>query len=368
MKALKLTAMLLVFTGLSLNNNVQAAAGKQAIDVCFVLDTTGSMSGLIDAAKQKIWFIANEIANATPTPDIRFCLIAFRDRNDQYITQHYPLTQDLDTIARHLNTFKANGGGDMPESVNQALYESVTQINWSDDPPTYRVVFLVGDSPPHMDYQNDTPYSQTAGIAAQKDIIINTLQCGNNPLTTPIWKEIAQQANGAYTQIPQSPKIQHVETIFDQDLVALNRKLGMLILPYGNIAQRETTTDKQKAAERLNHSVMSDRMAYNSRTGKIIQGNGDLIDDIDSGIAQLKDIPRAQLPEILQRMSIQQQQDYIDQIRTERQELQRIVADLVNQRANEVTNKQSINANDTFDLEVRRMIRVQGQTKGIVYQ
>ena len=59
---------------------------KPKIDVCFVLDTTGSMSGLIEGAKQKIWSIANEITSARPTPDIRIGLIGYRDRGDEYVT------------------------------------------------------------------------------------------------------------------------------------------------------------------------------------------------------------------------------------------------------------------------------------------
>src|SRR5438552_19192440 len=38
---------------------------KPRIEVCFVLDTTGSMGGLIEGAKQKIWSIANEIGRAS---------------------------------------------------------------------------------------------------------------------------------------------------------------------------------------------------------------------------------------------------------------------------------------------------------------
>ena len=36
------------------------------IEVCFVLDTTGSMGGLIKGAKQKIWSIANDIITENP--------------------------------------------------------------------------------------------------------------------------------------------------------------------------------------------------------------------------------------------------------------------------------------------------------------
>ena len=65
---------------------------KPRIEVCFVLDTTGSMGGLIEGAKQKIWSIANEIVSAKPTPQLKLGLIGYRDRGDAYITQRFDLT------------------------------------------------------------------------------------------------------------------------------------------------------------------------------------------------------------------------------------------------------------------------------------
>ena len=50
------------------------------IDVVFVLDTTGSMGGLIQTAKEKIWSIATTMASAQPAPEIRIGLVAYRDR------------------------------------------------------------------------------------------------------------------------------------------------------------------------------------------------------------------------------------------------------------------------------------------------
>src|SRR5262245_22626688 len=94
---------------------------KPRIEVCFVLDTTGSMSGLIEGAKQKIWSIANEIISAKPTPEIRVGLIGYRDRGDEYVVKSFDLTNDVDAIYGQLQSFSAGGGGDMPESVNEAL-------------------------------------------------------------------------------------------------------------------------------------------------------------------------------------------------------------------------------------------------------
>ncbi len=156
------------------------AAKKPRVEVVFCLDTTGSMGGLIEGAKQKIWAISNQIAGGKPTPDLKVGLVAYRDRGDAYITKVFDLTDDLDAIHGHLKGFQAAGGGDGPESVNQALDDAVNKIKWSTDKETLRIIFLVGDAPPHMDYADDVKYPDTCKKAVSQGIIINTIQCGND--------------------------------------------------------------------------------------------------------------------------------------------------------------------------------------------
>jgi hypothetical protein len=61
---------------------VRLVADAPRIDAVFVLDTTGSMSGLIEGAKQKIWSIADEMVSAQTSPDLRIGLVGYRDRGD----------------------------------------------------------------------------------------------------------------------------------------------------------------------------------------------------------------------------------------------------------------------------------------------
>src|SRR4030095_5669585 len=168
------------------------------IEVAFVLDTTSSMTGLIEGAKRKIWTIARHMVSGRPTPTIKLGLIGYRDRGDEYVTRTFDLTDDVDAIYGHLMEFRAVGGGDKPESVNQALNEAVTKLSWSKDANALRIIFLVGDAPPHMDYPADVKYPETIQQAIRAGIIINAIQCGADLQTTQVWQEIATMAQGAY--------------------------------------------------------------------------------------------------------------------------------------------------------------------------
>ena len=186
----------------------QQHCGKRVVEVMFVLDTTGSMSGLIAGAKQKIWSIAKEIVANDPNALVRMGLIGYRDLGDAYVTRFHDLTTDIDGLYGKLLRFQANGGGDTPESVNQALYEAVSRASWTPrktdhiNDRTIRMVFLAGDAPPHMDYPQDVKYPQSMQIARDRGIRVNSLQAGRLPGTQQVWIEIARLGNGVYAQIP----------------------------------------------------------------------------------------------------------------------------------------------------------------------
>ena len=176
---------------------------KPRIDVVFVLDTTGSMGGLIQTAKEKIWSIATTMASAQQAPEIRIGLVAYRDRGDAYVTRVVDLSSDLDSVYATLMDFQADGGGDGPESVNKALYDAVHNISWSEQDQAYQVIFLVGDAPPHMDY-NEVRYPEIIAAATNKGIVVNTIQCGDMPMTVEPWSQIAALSNGEFFQVEQA--------------------------------------------------------------------------------------------------------------------------------------------------------------------
>ena len=140
------------------------------------------------------------MASAQPTPEIRIGLVAYRDRGDAYVTKVVDMSSDLDSVYATLMDFQAGGGGDSPESVNKALNDAVNKMSWSQGEQAYQVVFLVGDAPPHMDY-NEIRYPQIVASAMEKGIVINTIQCGNMPMTVEPWSQIASLGHGSFFQV-----------------------------------------------------------------------------------------------------------------------------------------------------------------------
>lgn len=347
------------------------AAARPRIEVCFVLDTTGSMSGLIEGAKAKIWSIANQMIAAQPTPQLKIALLPYRDRGDEYVTRVFDLTEDIDTVYANLQKFAASGGGDEPESVNQALYEAVTKIAWSPDRAVLKIIFLVGDSPPHMDYADDTKYPEVCQLAMKKDLIVNSVQCGNNPRTTPIWQDVAKLSEGRFVAIGQAGDMQVVSTPVDKDLAQLNVALGTTLVPYGHLEQQRAVAAKQALSEAAGAPVAADRLIFAGRTGAIVQGGGDLVDDLREGKVKLASLKQEDLPPEMQKLTAAEQEQYVKQQAEKRQQVQVKVNALLKQRQayidTEFQKLLQAGKGNAFDVQVAQMIRDQAQRKGIHY-
>jgi hypothetical protein len=348
-----------------------AKPAKPRMEVCFVLDTTGSMGGLIEGAKQKVWSIANEMISAKPTPELRLGLVAYRDRGDEYVTKAFDLTNDIDAIYGHLQSFKAAGGGDEPESVNEALQDAVRKMTWSADRQVLKIIFLVGDAPPHMDYAGGPKYPQVCQEAMQKDLIINTVQCGSIAVTAPFWKEIAQLSEGSYAAIAQSGNMVAIATPLDGELAALNRKLGSTLVAYGGEGARRLVTRKQLAAEAAPAAVTADRLAFNARSGVAVQGEGELLDGLSSGKVKLESLKKDQLPPELQKLGSDELRAEIGKKQQERAALQQQIQKLSKEREEYITAERKRQAaqgkGDSFDEKVAASIRAQAARKGIEY-
>ena len=241
---------------------------KPIVEVAFVLDTTGSMGPLIEGAKRKIWSIATAIVDANPAAEIRMGLVAYRDLGDEYVTRKFDLTTDIQDLYANLLELKARGGGDWPESVNEALEAGVTKLSWTQGADICRILFLVGDAPPHMDYAQDTKYPEVIRMAVDRGITVNAVQAGGARDTERVWREIAQRGNGRYIPIPQDGgRLLVIETPWDTEIIELQGRINGTVIPYGPRSQRSSVEQKTHQYASAPAPVAAEMSGYLNKSG-----------------------------------------------------------------------------------------------------
>jgi hypothetical protein len=340
---------------------------KPIVEVAFVLDTTGSMGPLIEGAKRKIWSIATAIVDANPAAEIRMGLVAYRDIGDEYVTKTFDLTTDIQDLYANLLELKARGGGDWPESVNEALEVGVTKLAWTQGPEICRILFLVGDAPPHMDYAQDTKYPEVIRMAADRGITVNAVQAGGARDTERVWREIAQRGNGRYIPIPQDGgHIVVIETPWDTEIIELQGRINGTVIPYGPRAQRSSIQQKVEQYASAPAPVASEMAGYLNKTGSrasaAVTGRGDLVADVVSGQQKLGSVKDEDLPDNLRAMKPAERQAVIDKTLAERQALNARMAELVKKRdqyAAEQRKNTPAKVADSFDRAVADTLKAQ---------
>lgn len=346
------------------------------IQVVFALDCTGSMGGLIQAAKDKIWSIATSMSQTQSAVDISFGFVFYRDKGDQFVTKHIQLTSDMDMVYRELMDMQARGGGDTPESVNQALFESIQDFKWDTSKTVYKVVFLVGDAPPHMDYANDVKYPETCHQAIKKDIIINTIQCGDMRETTPIWKDIAQRSGGEYLQLGQTGNEVVIRCPHDTEISRLMDIIDGTRIYYGTFEMRVKSEEKVKASEKIKGQASADVQAKraefnysNENNNASYLGSNELISDLQAGKVKLENVPAEQLPENMKTMTVQQRKDYVETMIAKRKEAEAKLAIQLKERSvyvekeTEKLGEDAVNA--SFSGQVHQVLVNQAKSKNI---
>jgi hypothetical protein len=162
------------------------------LDLLFLIDSTGSMGGEIYEIQQTIGSIDHQINQLPNSPKIRFGVVTYRDRDDSYITRKFGFTSNLTEFSNFLKTIMADGGGDYPESLNEALHVAIDDMDW-DSIDGVHLAFLVADAPPHLDYTNDYKYTDEVVNAVQKGIKVYTIGAsGLDKQGEYIFRQIAQ--------------------------------------------------------------------------------------------------------------------------------------------------------------------------------
>ena len=174
----------------------RAPLSRVPLDLLFILDTTGSMGEEIQRLKTTIELINLNLSSLSTKPRVRFGMVLYKDRGDEYVTRVIPLTEDLQAFQSSLEQVEASGGGDTPEDLQAALQEA---MNMSWNRGGVRLGFIVTDAPPHLDYGQRYNYARAVEEAKQKGIKVFSVGTGGlDLLGEVVLRQIAQYTSAKY--------------------------------------------------------------------------------------------------------------------------------------------------------------------------
>jgi len=358
-----LLALTLAVTAVSSAPPRVTATRPPRVEVAFVLDTTGSMGGLIDGAKRRIWSIARRIGEGRPRPDLRIALVGYRDLGDEYVTRVHDLSGDMDEVYQNLSAFNADG--DTPEHVSRALHDAVHRISWSQG-TGLRVIFLVGDAPPHVDYQDGFDYHRHVAEARQRGIVVETVLCGGDVQAAAVWQQIAALGQGHYAQIDGQGGMPVAVTPVDADLARLNGALAATVVAGGTATQQAGITRKLEARRAMPVAAAAEAAAYFADAGRLAEK--DLVDL--PAAEQKKEVESLQragaAPAAVKGKTADEAVAYLQAQKGRRAELQARIQTLQKQREEYLRAQPGARA-DAFDERVVQNLREQAAQQGIKY-
>ena len=175
-----------------------ARSGDVPLDVLFLLDATGSMSDEIEQIKTTLLSISTRISDLPSQLDLRFGMVAYRDRGDEFVTRTYDFEADTQKFLDSIRGVHANGGGDEPESLNEALHAAFNGPEWRGG-EALRLVFLIADAPPHLDYAQDYDYAVEMVEASRRGIkVFPIASSGLNAQGEYIFRQVAVHTMGKF--------------------------------------------------------------------------------------------------------------------------------------------------------------------------
>lgn len=344
-------------------------ATKKAIDLALCLDTSGSMQGLINAARQRLWDVVNELATAKPTPTLRVALLTFGSQGteeDGYVRVLTPFTTDLDLVSEKLFALTTNGG---TEYVGRVVQTAVRSLLWS-GADAAKILFVAGNE--SADQDRRAPFRDVVRHAAGLGIRVNSIYCGNpDDGDAPLWREVSVVGGGRYAAIDHDRGSVAVATPFDAELAELSRRLNTTYLAYGEQGKEaRARQERQDANAAPSAPAAAGRAA--SKAGALYDNAGwDLVDKSREAGFDLEKVPVEALPEEMRSMTPEQRKAHLEQKRAERAALAAKVKDLDAKRRAHVVEemkKQGLDDSKAFDRALREAVREQAGAAGFEFE
>ncbi len=342
------------------------------VQLALLLDTSGSMDGLIDQARTQIWQVVNTFINAKQsgqTPVVEVALYEYGnaglDAETHYIRQLQPLTRDLDAVSESLFALKTNGGD---EYCGAVIQRATADLEWDPSPDTYKAIFIAGNEP---FTQGPVSADQSCKDAIGKSIIVNTIHCGTESEgANSGWKTGALLADGRFLIIDHNQAVIAFDAPQDAEIAQLNEALNKTYIAYGKegASMQNRQVEQDSLARAAAPAVASQRIATKASANYRNTG-WDLVDAVRDNTVRLEDVNKEELPTELQEVPAEELAEVIAQKSKERTEIQEKILALNKDRETFVAQERQKLAgeSDTLDSAMITAVREQAEKKGIVF-
>lgn len=348
-------------------------SSRPVVQIAILLDTSGSMEGLIEQAKGQLWKIVNEFIGARQkgqAPEVQVALFEYGKStlpaSEGFIRMIQPLSNDLDKISEELFALKTNGGD---EYCGWVIREAVNRLQWSKSPNVYRAIFIAGNEP---FTQGSVNYAESCKAAISKGIIVNTIHCGSSTegMNTK-WQDGALLADGKFMNIDQSQAVVHFEAPQDAELVRLSAELNKTYVAYGEAGRASSVRQAEQDVNAL--SLAPQGAAVNRAVAKASSNyrnaSWDLVDALKEKSVKLEDVKKQDLPKELQELSLADRKEFLEKKSKERADLQDKINRLNQERSKLVAEKaKSAATNNTLDAAVVSAVREQASKQNFNFK
>ncbi len=347
----------------------KAEQDQPVIQIAVLLDTSGSMDGLLDQARTQLWNIVNRFSHAKRNgvaPQLQLALYAYGNTdpgaNWHEIRQVVPFTTDLDLISEHLFSLRTSGGD---EHCGEVIRDATTQLAWSKDPNAMRLIFIAGNEP---FTQGPVDFHVAVKAARERGITVNTLHCGGyEEGISGGWKDAAVLADGSYVNIDQNQKVVEIAAPQDSEIARLGTELNKTYVAYGAGGQQAQMRQAAQDSNSLGVSIsnmVSRSVAKSSRNYS--NESWDLVDAVKKNQVDVATVRDEDLPEPMRGLDAAGRKAWLAAREQERADLQQRIQTLNAERQKflaEARKAQASKGDDTLEGAIGQVVQREAQKR-----
>lgn len=341
------------------------ASPQPTVDFVICLDTSGSMSGLINAARQKLWSIVSDIAQLQPEPKFRVALLTYGspghpERGDVLVQTDF--TDNLDLVSEKLFALGTSGG---TELVGRVLHYSLSELSWARG-NGLKTIFVAGNE--SADQDKEKRFTAMAKAARKRGIFVNAIYCGGaDDGDAASWRQLSAAGAGKFANIDHNHGTVHVVTPYDKELIRLSGSLNGTYVFFGKKSKEARARQSAQDANAVGAGAPAAAERAEAKAGRLYRNAADLIDRMKDKDFDLEEVDAADLPPAMQSLDAAGRKAYLEKKEKERAALQARIKELGEKRAAFVRRQmesQKLDDSRSLDRALRDALREQAGQRG----